>query len=208
MTETTNASAPVDALLPPAATVPGSPLGDTAITTVANLLVSGKMAGTWRLDSKRSHAEFAGKHFWGALTVRGRFDGLVGRGSVAEDHTVSGHLEIATASVDTDNPRRDKHLRSTRFLNAEAHPKIVLTAVNITVEAHDRLVVRGSLTARGAARPVTFGVDVRKATPDQVVLEADLAVDRSDFGIDWSPLRMASNQVLTHVVAHFVRTAS
>jgi polyisoprenoid-binding protein YceI len=57
----------------------------------------------------------------------------------------------------------------------------------------------------GHARPVTFTAHIREATGQAVVLTAEIQVDRTEFGMTWSPLHMASMTALGTVKARFTR---
>jgi polyisoprenoid-binding protein YceI len=78
-------------------------------------------AGEWALDPDNSRAEFAVKHFWGLVTVRGHFNEIAGELSIDPAGAVAGELRIDAASLDTGNKQRDKHLRSADFFGAEEH---------------------------------------------------------------------------------------
>src|SRR6516225_6440170 len=77
--------------------------------------------GQWELDPAASTVEFRVKHFWGAITVHGRFHKLSGSGTVDEDGTIAGQLRIDTNSLSTNNKQRDKHLLSSDFFDADHH---------------------------------------------------------------------------------------
>jgi polyisoprenoid-binding protein YceI len=165
----------------------------------------GALAGRWKLDPQASTAGFAVRHFWGAITVRGRFGRLDGEGSVGPDGTAAGQVVIDAGSLDTGNKQRDKHLRSADFFDVQPHPRVVLTVNSGVPAAEGRLAVDGALEAAGVSQPVSFTAEVIDATADAVTLRAELSVDRSRFGMTWSPLRMASMQATGSVTARFTR---
>jgi polyisoprenoid-binding protein YceI len=61
--------------------------------------------------------------------------------------------------------------------------------------------VTGSLTVRGRTRPLSFDAKV-SAAADEVHLDAEVPVNRADFGLTYRPLRMASlnNTITVHAV--------
>ncbi|HVT67473.1 MAG TPA: YceI family protein, partial [Trebonia sp.] len=61
--------------------------------------------------------------------------------------------------------------------------------------------VTGSLTVRGRTRPLALDARV-SATAGEIQLDAEIPVNRGDFGLTYSPLRMASlnNTVTVHAV--------
>jgi polyisoprenoid-binding protein YceI len=172
---------------------------------VAALARNGALAGRWTLDPQASRAEFRVPHFWGVITVRGRFERLDGEGSVAPDGRVTGRLVIDAASLTTQNKQRDKHLRSADFFHVEQHPQVVLTVGRASLTDDGRLAGEGVLAAAGVAEPVSFTADVVQASPDAVTLRAELTVDRSRYGMTWSPMRMAALQATGSVTARFTR---
>lgn len=97
-------------------------------------------------------------------------------------------VEIETGSVFSNDERRDGHLRSADFLDAEAHPvaTFVMTAAEPTGERTGK--VTGDLTLRGVTRPVTLDVTWNKSGPypfgDTYVvgISARTVLKRSDFG--------------------------
>ena len=80
--------------------------------------------GTWTVDPVHSSVEFRVKHMM-ISTVRGRFGEFEGTIEAAPDyHQSKVRGTVKTASIDTNEPRRDDHLRSADFFDAEHHPTI------------------------------------------------------------------------------------
>jgi polyisoprenoid-binding protein YceI len=181
--------------------------GNRPGTAVADLARSGALAGQWRLDPGASRVEFRVKHLWGAVTVRGRFERISGEGTVSPGGTVTGKLVIDAASLKTSNKRRDTHLRSADFFDVERHPEVVVT-VTAAELAGTRLAAAGMLTAAGVREPVTFTADITEASAQAVTLRASLTVDRTRFGMTWSPLGMAARLATGTVSARFARAAT
>jgi polyisoprenoid-binding protein YceI len=175
---------------------------------VLALVRDGALAGQWTLDPQASSAEFRVRHFWGMVTVRGRFERLEGEATVAPDGAVTGRLVIDAASLTTGNKQRDKHLRSADFFHAEQHPQVVLTVRRASATDGGRLAAEGVLAAAGVTEPVSFTADIVAASPDAVTLRAELTVDRSRFGMTWSPMRMAAMHATGSVTAGFTRASA
>jgi len=70
------------------------------------------------------------------------------------------------------------------------------------VPAGDGVTVSGSLTVRESSRPISFPASVTVADDGAVLLDATVQVDRSEFGLTWNQLGMASmkNTVTIHAV--------
>jgi polyisoprenoid-binding protein YceI len=178
--------------------------GSTTPGTTSQL-ADGTAVGTWVLDPAQSTAEFRVKHFWGAITVRGALGPMAGDAAVSPDGTVTGRISFDARSLDTGHKQRDKHLRSADFFRTAEHPEAILTVTSARPAGPDGLECHGALEVAGHARPVTFTARIREVTGQAVVLTAELPVDRSRFGMTWSPLHMASMTALGTVKARFTR---
>lgn len=169
-------------------------------TDLQGQLTDGSLAGSWTLDPARSTVTFQSRSMWGLVPVRGVFREVAGSGAVSPTGDVAGHIEIAAASLDTKNAKRDTHLRSADFFLSEKHPTITFALDRLAV-AGDGLTAAGTLTVRETSRPVSFPVTAAVSDGD-VVLDGTVQVDRSEFGLTWSPAHLASfkNAVVIHAV--------
>jgi len=160
-------------------------------------------AGTWTLDPARSAVGLRSRSVWGLAPVKGTFGEVAGTGTVTPEGQVSGTLTVAAASVDTKIAKRDAHLRSAEFFDAERHPHIAFRVDRITPS--DRgVTVTGALTVRDRTRPLTFDATV-SASGGEVQLDAEVEVNRADYGMTWSPMRMASMRNTITIHAAFTR---
>ena len=169
------------------------------------MAASGELAGQWKLDPQASSVEFQVPHFWHAIKVRGRFERIDGEAVVGPDGTASGQLIIDATSLNTKNKQRDKHLRSADFFDADKHPRVVVAIRQTALAADGNLTAEGTLEAAGVTEPVTLTAQVTEATPDAITIQASLTVDRSRFGMTWSPLKMTAMQATGNVTARFTR---
>jgi len=157
--------------------------------------------GIWTVDPVHSSVEFRVKHMM-ISTVRGRFGELEGMIEAApnyRDSKVRG--TVKAASIDTNESRRDDHLRSADFFDVENHPTIGFEST--TIEHVDRgdYRVTGDLTMHGETRPVTFEVTVHGVTPDpeggdRVGLEVRGTISRGEFGLRWQQALEAGGVVV------------
>ena len=93
-------------------------------------------------------------------TVHGRFTDFEGTIEAAPDyHDSKVRGSITTASIDTNEPRRDAHLRSEDFFDADRHPKITFESTGIEHRERGSYRVTGDLTMHGETHPVTLEVD-------------------------------------------------
>jgi polyisoprenoid-binding protein YceI len=113
--------------------------------------------GTYRIDPKHTIIRFTTRHLFGLGGVRGTFAVRDGTVVVAADPRQSRATAVVdAASFDTGNPRRDKDVRSTNFLAAEAYPDISFTSTELAADAAGNWTLTGSLTVRDATSNLTL----------------------------------------------------
>jgi polyisoprenoid-binding protein YceI len=177
-----------------------TPSEQPASPALQALLQDGSLAGTWTLDPARSEVVLHTRHTWGLRPLRGVFREVCGTGTVTQTGDVSGVIAVTAESVDTKNPQRDKHLRSADFFDIANHPEFTFAAESVRPTDGGVRVV-GTLTVRDRTRPASF--DARVSTADgEVVLDGELKVNRSDYGMTWNFIGIAAmdNTIAVHAV--------
>lgn len=146
--------------------------------------------GTWTIDPAHSAVTFSVRHL-GLAKVRGRFNefsGAVAVGTEVSETVVRADIDLA--SVDTSNPDRDAHLRSSDFFDAETHPTMSFVSTGVSGAA-DAYVLEGDLTINGVTKSV--GLDVEffgaETNPMDSTVRAGFSatgsISRSDFGVSF-----------------------
>jgi len=134
---------------------------------------------------------------WGLAPVNGVFRELSGNGTVSPDGEVSGTITVAAASIDTRNTKRDTHLRSADFFDSASNPDITFTADGIR-PAGEGVAVTGALTVRDRTRPLSFDAAASVQADGEIWVDAEVHVNRADFGLTWNQMGMTSmNNTLT-----------
>jgi polyisoprenoid-binding protein YceI len=172
--------------------------------TLRARLADGSLAGTWMLDRSRSTIGLRTRSMWGLVPVKGTFGEISGEGTVSPTGDASGTITVGAASVDTKMTKRDVHLRSADFFDVDNYPHIIFTARRLTLTA-DGVTVAGTLQVRDRTRPLTFPATVSASRDDMIQLDAEVSIDRSDFGLTWGPMRMSSMKNTITIHAVFVR---
>lgn len=122
---------------------------------------------------------------------------LEGEGSFTYDEEAQElsdlQVTIKAPSVFTNHDRRDGHLRSADFLDAEAHPDITFVMTGAEAQTDTTGKVMGDLTLRGETRPVTLDVTLNKAGRypfgDEhyaLGITANTTLRRSDWGMTYA----------------------
>ncbi|HTJ66029.1 MAG TPA: YceI family protein [Actinospica sp.] len=152
--------------------------------------MSAQPSGSFTLDPARSSVRFTHKTMWGLVTVKGVFGAIRGGGAVSADGSGSGTLVVESASLDTKNAKRDTHLRSKDFFDAEVYPEITFTAARINPGAHGTATVEGELTVRDTSRKLSFPVSVATGDGGAVSLTGEVQIDRAEYGMGWNQMGM------------------
>ncbi|HEU4394813.1 MAG TPA: YceI family protein [Planctomycetota bacterium] len=146
---------------------------------------------TWNIDPVHSQVGFSVRHFF--TKVPGQFTKF--SGTIVHDpqkpEASSVKAEIDAATINTQNERRDNHLRSQDFFYVEKHPTITFVSTKVTPAGEGKLKVDGNLTIRGITRPVTLDVAFLGSGPtgngeSRAGFEATTKVNRKDFEIVWN----------------------
>jgi polyisoprenoid-binding protein YceI len=146
--------------------------------------------GTWTVDPVHSSVEFRVKHMM-ISTVRGHFREFEGTIEAAPDyHASSAHGTVHTASIDTNDSRRDDHLRSADFFDVENYPTIDFASTSIEHVDQGDYRVTGDLTMHGEKHPVELQVTVHGVIHDpqghdRVGIEVRGTLSRGEFGLRW-----------------------
>jgi len=181
-----------------------APSGQMTAPVVQARLKDGTLAGTWALDPHASSIRLTSR-IYGLIPVNGVFREVSGNGTVSPDGQASGTLTIAAASIDTKNTRRDTHLRSADFFDSGNHPDIAFTADRFRPSGQD-VTVSGVLTVHGRTRSLSFGAAATFHGDGEIWLDAEVRINRADFGLTWNALGMVPlNSTLT-VHAVFTRS--
>lgn len=146
----------------------------------------------WQIDNSHSDVSFAVRHLM-VSTVRGRFTQFSGTIDLNEEQPTlsSVEVQIAAASIDTRDERRDGHLRSPDFLNVDQYPNLTFksTSVEQTDESNGR--IHGDLTIRDVTRPVVLEVEYsgQARSPwgtTSAGFSATTKINRRDWGLEWN----------------------
>ncbi len=161
------------------------------------LLKDGGLTGEWLVDPRRSSIELKSSIMWGMIPVKGVFGEVGGSGTVSPDGEISGTLTLAAASIKTKNSRRDRHLRSADFFDSDNDPDIKFTVSDIRLSGRG-ITVTGVLTVRDRTRTLSFDAAASVPGAREAWLDAEVHINRADFGLTWNRLGMVSmNNALT-----------
>jgi polyisoprenoid-binding protein YceI len=107
--------------------------------------------------------------------------------------------------VQTGNRKRDDHLRSADFFDAENQPWVRFVSDSVVLRG-DTLRVRGSLFARDRSIPLELDARLRRVG-SELEIEAATPASHQELGMTWSPLKMIPPRTELSVKGHLVPAA-
>jgi len=149
-------------------------------------------ADTYVVDKGHSEVGFQISHL-GLSKVRGRFkdfDGTI-RVDAAKPEASAVEFSVKTASIDTDNEKRDQDLRTGEgLLDVEKYPTLTFKSSKVVPKSKDHYDVTGTLTLHGVSKEVTMPVAVIGPIKDpwgnqRVSFEINTTLNRKDYGISY-----------------------
>jgi len=154
---------------------------------VAMLVAGASMAqSNWSIDKSHSNIGFSVAHMVVSETT-GNFKDFDAKVTSTTDDFAGATVEFTakTASVFTDNEKRDGHLKSDDFFNAEKFPELKFSG-SLVKEA-GKYVLKGNLTIRDVTKPVTFDVTyggrVKAFGGEKAGFKLNGKINRKEFGL-------------------------
>ncbi len=148
-------------------------------------------APVWTIDPAHSSAEFSVRHMM-VSKVKGRFGKLSGTvtGDLAKPETAVVDVTIDTASINTDNENRDKHLKSADFFEVETYPTITFKSKKIE-KAAGGWRMTGELAMHGVTREIVLDVagpvaPIKLQNGLRSAASARAQLSRKDYGLTWN----------------------
>jgi polyisoprenoid-binding protein YceI len=156
----------------------------------------------WIVDPDHSVAAFSVRHMMIA-DVRGQFNKI--DGTIYFDplnlENSSVELTIAVSSIITGIQKRDEHVKSPDFFDAEKFPLISFKSISTEPLGGNRAKVTGDLTIHGITRQVTVSAEFSGPVKDpfgdglSMGFTASVVINREDYGIMWNQ-PMADNGIM------------
>ncbi len=169
----------------------------TAAIALSSLTIAaGPEPMVWNVDAPHTGITFSVKHFF--TPVDGRFENY--DIELTYDHespaNSSVRASIEVASIDTNNERRDAHLLSEDFFEAETYPYITFVSESVEQVGPNQLIARGPLKIKGQVQDVALPIEILgvKDIPAEMQemlggvttvasFAAGLQIERGDFNV-------------------------
>jgi polyisoprenoid-binding protein YceI len=176
---------------------------------IAILLSVGSLTAQtkWNFDVPHSNIGFEVDHMV-ITTVEGEFSEYEGtvetKGDSFEDASINFTVDIA--SINTDNDKRDNHLKSDDFFNAEKYPKMTFKSKSMKKVKGDDWKLVGDLTIRDVTKEVELDVHYRGMVTDpwgntRVGFKIEGEINRFEYNLNWNNLLETGGLVVSEDVA-------
>jgi len=163
------------------------------LATLTLVLAGGLSAqAVWKADKVHSKVNFSVSHMV-ISEVTGDFKDFDATLTSSKDDFSDAVIDatIQMASINTDNDKRDAHLRSDDFFNAEKFPTMTFKSTNIEKTGPGTFKITGNLTMRDVTKPVVLDTKLigQTKTPwgaTAAGFKATTVIDRFEFGTKWN----------------------
>jgi polyisoprenoid-binding protein YceI len=163
-------------------------------------------AANWNVDQSHTTVGFSVDHLF--TSVQGRFDRFDGTIVFDPEKPESAVIRatVEAASINTNNTKRDKHLRSDDFFDVEKHSTLSFESIGgVTEMKENRGKLAGNLTIHGVTKPVVFDVTFRGQGKDpwgnvRAGFAASLKINRKDYGLNWNEVLETGGLLVGEVV--------
>lgn len=147
---------------------------------------------SWKIDSAHSEINFAVRHMM-ISNVRGQFQKFSGAIEFDEKNPAKTlvDVQIETASINTKDEKRDGHLRSVDFFEAEKYPVITFKSKHVDVKDDTHAVLVGDLTIRDVTHEVSLDVEFNGQAKSpwgttSAGFTAKGIIHRKNWGLNWN----------------------
>lgn len=148
-------------------------------------------AATWKVDASHSNIGFKVKHLM-ISNIYGSFLDFDVTVEFDENNYSNATIDVTinTESVDTDNEKRDGHLKGADFFDVENFPNITFASTKIK-KSGDNYEIHGHLTVLGVTKEVVLDTELTPIITDpwgnnRMGGTATTKIDRSEFGLVWN----------------------
>lgn len=144
---------------------------------------------TWTIDKSHSKVGFNVIHM-AVSEVEGKFNEFDGTIVSKSDDFNGAEISFVakTTSVDTDNERRDTHLKSPDFFEAEKFPEITFKGNLVKNGGKYKLV--GDFTMKGVTKKVefdvTYGGSITTERGAKAGFKLSGSINRQEYGLSWN----------------------
>ena len=174
---------------------------------VALSITAAATAQSWSFDKSHSSVNFSVTHMV-VSEVDGSFKDVTGevKSEKPDFSDLSVSFTIPVSSVNTDDEKRDGHLKSPDFFDAAKYPNITFKSTSVKKISDKKLELEGDLTMHGVTKKVKWDVKYNGTIKDpygnnRAGFKSTTTINRKDYGVSWNKTLDAGGVALSDEVA-------
>ncbi len=162
------------------------------VLTAAFAFSSAALASTWDIDTTHATAGFSVKHL-GVTNTTGSLGNVTGAVELDEKDitksTINATIDVKT--LNTNNSKRDEHLKSPDFFETEKFPTATFKSTKIEKNG-EKVKITGDLTMHGVTKPVTLDAELSAEVANPFskgtsrAISATGVLNREEWGLKWN----------------------
>jgi polyisoprenoid-binding protein YceI len=161
----------------------------TALFFAASTIIRSLAADTYNIDTNHSTIGFSVRHLV-INNVHGKFNEFSGTIVVDNNAIKEARGTIQVKSIDTGISKRDAHLRTPDFFDAQKYPTITFVSKRAEKQGEETVLI-GDFTMRDVTKEIALPVKLSGPITDpwggtRVGLYAKTKVNRKDYGISYN----------------------
>ena len=162
-------------------------------------------AHMWKVDNAHTSVNFSVNHFFSAVT--GKFQGFDGSFHFDPNNLKGSSISftIPVSGINTDNEKRDNHLQSGDFFDAEKYPNMSFVSSGFEKKSESDFIAHGKLTIRNTTKDVSLPFRVTGQMEHPMMegtlilgLALEIKLNRTDYGVgtgSWAATMVVGDEV-------------
>ncbi len=173
--------------------------------TLSVFSVNAQNAAMWKVDKAHTSVNFSVNHFFSSVT--GKFASFEGNINFdpANLQGSSVNFTIPVKSVNTNDSKRDKHLQSDAFFDANTYPDMTFTSTKFERKSEKDYVAYGKLTIRSISKDIALPFKITGQMEHPMMkgtiilgLASTMKINRNDYGVgtgSWATTMVVGDNV-------------
>ncbi|WP_230080244.1 YceI family protein [Winogradskyella marina] len=180
-----------------------------AITALGTLSANAQDATMWKIDKSHTSVNFSINHFFSSVPGKFTdFDGMIHfdqnnlKGSKAD-------FSVSINSINTDDEKRDEHLKSKEFFDANTFSKMTFQSTKFEKKSDKEYLIHGKLTIKDVTKNMVLPMKITGEMEHPMMegtiilgVVIDTTIDRTDYGVgtgDWAATMVVGDEVKIHI---------
>jgi polyisoprenoid-binding protein YceI len=177
------------------------------IFTLLTLFAASSFAQVdWKIDQSHSGIGFNVSHMV-ISSVSGNFKKFDASVKSKDETFADAQIEFTAdvKSINTDNEKRDEHLKSDDFFGADKYPQIKFKSKSFKKTGNGKYKLTGDFTMKGVTKTITLDVSLNGVVKDpwgntRAGFKITGSVNRFDYNLKWNSMMEAGGAVVGKTV--------